>query len=346
MLMHKSSQLNNSIKSIFYQAVAFAFSLSIILLAVPSSASAAAITSRKLTLGSSVASGVTSYSFSFVLPSATTILSAEASICDAPSGTCNIPAGFSVSVPGSAVVAPTNFGSGGTWVVSNATAGKLRMSNATNSGSPTGTSTMGWTGVTNQSAANSTFYARITTYSTSTWTGAIDTGTVAAATAGQITVTANVDEALTFTLASSTVALGTITTGTTGSGTSTMVASTNGATGYAISVNGSTLTAPGGTIPAYVNAGSAAGTAGFGINLVSNTTPTIGTNISGAGSGAASTSPQYNAANSYRFVSGDTVAAAGIATNSNTVSYVANINGATPAGAYTTALTYIATATF
>jgi hypothetical protein len=85
----------------------------------------------------------------------------------------------------------------------------------------------------------------------------------------------------------------------------------------------------------------------FGINLVSNTTPAIGTGVSGSGSGIASAG--YNTANSFKFnVAGDTIASASAPTNSNifTTSYVANIDGATAAGAYSTAITYVATANF
>lgn len=340
--------MKNIIQRLQYSLTAFMMVLAVSLMALTSTVSAAQITSRKLTLGSSVGSAVTTYSFSMVLPTSTTVLSIGVEICDAAAGTCNIPSGFSVSSPGSAAVAPTNIGSGGTWVASNATAGNLRMANASNTGSPSGTTTFGWSSVTNQSAANSTFYARITTYSAANYTGAIDTGTVAASTAGQITVTASVDETLTFTLAAATVSLGTLSTGAANSGTSTMSASTNGTTGYAITVNGVTLTSGGNTIPAYTNAASSPGTAGFGINLVSNSTPSVGANVSGSGSGAPSSSPQYNTTNTYRFATGETVASASAATNSNTftVSYVANIGGATPAGSYSTALTYIATATF
>jgi hypothetical protein len=352
MLMYKhqfkGSAMKKYLQKMSYTLSAFMMALSVSLMALSGTASAAQITARKLTLSSSVASAVTTYTFSMTLPTATTVQSIGVEICTTASGACSIPSGFSVSTPGTAAVAPTGIGSGGTWTASNATPGNLRMANGSNTGAPSGTTTFGWSSVTNQSAANATFYARITTYSASGYTGALDTGTVAASTAGQITVTAAVDETLTFTLASATVALGTLTTGAAGSGTSTMTASTNGQTGYAISVNGTTLTASSGTIPAYTNAASSPGTAGFGINLVSNSTPSVGANVSGSGTGIPSSSPQYDTTNTYRFATGEIVASASAASNTNTytVSYVANISPVTPAGAYSTALTYIATATF
>ncbi len=347
MLMYKHQQITTLLKRSSYQLTAFLFALSSLFIAFGATASAAQMTSRKLTLGSSVGSAVTTYSFSVVLPTATTVQSIGVAICDAPTGTCNIPSGFSVSSPGTVAVAPTNIGSGGTWTASNATAGNLRMANGSNTGAPSGTTTFGWSSVTNQTAANSTFFARITTYSASGYTGALDTGTVAASTAGQITVTASVDEALTFTLAAATVALGALTTSTTGTGTSTMTASTNGATGYAITVNGTTLTATSGTIAALASqTASSQGTSQFGINLLSNSSPSVGSAVSGTGTGAPTAN--YNTTNQFRFVTGDIVASAAAATNSNTytVSYIANVSGAQAAGSYSTALTYIATATF
>jgi hypothetical protein len=352
MLMPKISQIKGKIKNhlqrLSYEFVAFMMFLTVSLMAFTGLASAAQITSRKLTLTSSVASAVTTYTFSFVLPTTgTNILSAEAVICTTASGSCTTPGGFSVT--GSTLPSqPTNLGDASGWTVNTATAGSLRLVKAGNASGPSGTTTITWGNVTNPSATNATFFARITTYSAAGWTGAIDTGTVAASTAGQITVTASVDEALTFTLSTATVALGTITSGsTTGSGSNTMTASTNGQSGYTVTVNGVTLTSGSNTIAALaVQTASNQANSQFGINLVSNTTPSIGSNVSGGGSGTATAN--YGTTNQYRFVTGDSVASAAAATNSNTftVSYVANVSASQAAGAYSTALTYIATAQF
>lgn len=317
-----------------------------VILATTSQVWAAQITSRSLTLGSSAASASTTYTFSFILPSATVLQSFEAVLCTTASGSCTTPTGFSNS---SSTLAsqPTNLGDASGWSVNTSTGGKLRLSKSGNSAAPSGTTTVAFGSVTNPSATNSTFFARLTSYSDASWTTAVDTGTVAASTAGQITVTASIDETLTFTLSSATVALGTLTSSTTGSGTSTMSASTNAGSGYAISVSGSTLTSGANTIAAMAsNAASSQGTGQFGINLKANTTPSVGSNVSGSGSGTATTN--YNTADSFRFVSGDSVASATAATNSNTytVSYIANIAGSQTAGSYATTLTYTATATF
>ncbi len=310
------------------------------------SVSAAQITARSVTIGSSVASAVTSYSFGFTVPSATVIQSASFTACTTASGACTTPSGFSVT--GTTLTAqPTNLGDASGWTVNTSTAGSLRLSKSGNVAAPTGAQTVSFSGVTNPSATNATFFIRITTYSDASWTTSIDTGTVASSTAGQITVTASVDETLTFTLASATVALGTLTTSTTGSGTSAMTVSTNGATGYVVSVNGTTLTSGANTITALGSpTASTQNTKQFGINLMANATPSVGSAVSGTGSGVPAAG--YNTANSYKFVTGETIASASGPTNSNTftVSYIANIDGSTAAGAYSTLLTYIATANF
>ncbi|MDB5167088.1 MAG: exported protein of unknown function [Candidatus Saccharibacteria bacterium] len=340
-----------NVRSFFNKIVSFVAIAALVAVYVPNLASAAAITNRKVVIGSSQLSALTTYVFTFNVPSGTSVGSADFQACTTASGTCTPAPGFSSSAgPATLTSQPTTLGSASGWTINTGTANDLKIS-ATAAAAPGGTSTVSFTNVTNPSSANATFFMRITTYTGTTgsspWTGVIDTGVVAAATAGQITVTANVDESLTFTLSAATVALGTLTTGTTGKdGTTTMVAATNGGTGYSITYTGNSLTSPSGALPAYASSASAAGTAGFGFNLMSNTTPSVGTGVSGSGSGTAFTG--YGTANAFTFNSGDKIASASAATNSNTytVSYVANVAGATPAGSYTTTLNYVATPNF
>jgi hypothetical protein len=334
------------IKRLHYQAFSI-FAISVVTFASFSSvASAAQVTGRTLTIGSSVASASTSYAFTFTVPSATVIKSASFTACTTASGACTIPAGFSIT--GSSLTAqPTGLGAASGWTADTATAGSLRIVNASNATAPSGSQAVSFSAVTNQSPANSTFFVRMTTYSDSAWTTPIDTGTVAASTAGQITVTASIDESVTFTLAAATVPLGALTTVATGANTSSMTASTNAASGYAITINGTTLTSGTNTIAALSSpTASTLNTPQFGLNLMSNTTPAFGTAVSGTGTGVPATG--YNTANQFKFVSGDTVASATVPTNSNTytTTYIANINGAAAAGSYSTALTYIATANY
>lgn len=312
-----------------------------------SSAYAAQITGRKLTLGSSAASASTTYTFNFTLPSSTVLQSFKAQICDAASSTCNAPAGFS---SGSASLGsqPTNLGDASGWSFVS-TAGELRIKKTGNSAAPSGAVTVVFNGVQNPSATNTTFFARLTTYSDDAFTTAVDTGTVAASTANQITITASVDETLTFSISSSSVDFSTLSTGSIASNDSiTMAAATNATSGYTVSyLSAPTLTSGANTIPAMSSAGAVAGTAGFGFNLKANTTPPKGADPTGTGTGTPSTG--YDTADQFSFnTSGAPIASAAGATASNTYkfTFVADISASTKPGNYSTTITFLCTPTF
>lgn len=334
------------IKTLF-QRIIYGFTVVALLMAYyPAVASAAQITGRSVIIGNSAAGATTSYTFNFTVPSATVLQSAAFAACTTASGVCSTPAGFSASTS-TLTAQPTNLGDATGWTVNTASAGSLRLSKSGNVAAPVGSQIVSFSNVVNPSATNATFFIRMTTYSDAAWTIPVDDGTVAASTAGQITVTASVDETLTFTLASATVPLGSLTTSATGSGTSSMTASTNATNGYSITVAGTTLTSGANTITALASpTASSTNAKQFGINLMGNSTPAVGSAVSGSGSGVPAAG--YNTADLFKFVSGDTVASATAPTNSNTftTSYIANIDGVTPPGNYSTVLTYVATANF
>lgn len=341
------TKTNQFLKKVSHVVVALA------VVAVPflyaNQASAAQITARKVTLSTSLSAATNvTYTFNFTVPTTgTSIKSASFQFCTTASGACSIPGSFAA---GSAALAsqPTNLGAASGWTNSNSS-NSIRIVNAANSTNPTGAQTVVFNTVTNPTLANGTFFIRIGTFSDAAWTTPIDTGTVAASTAGAITVNATVDEALTFTLSSATISLGALTSGATGSnGTVTMTASTNAASGYAITYSAPNSLRSGSTdITAYTNGTSAPGTEGFGFNLMSNSTPSVGAGVSGAGGATAQAG--YNTTNQYSFTpAGATIASVGVPSNTNvfTISYVANISPVTPAGAYTTTVTYVATPNF
>jgi hypothetical protein len=326
-----------------------------------SSASAALITSRTLTLStSSAAAGAatTTYTLTFTLPSATVLQSFDIEVCETASDTCTTPTGFDST--SSTIDQPTNLGDPTGWTVDAATAGKLRLTNGSNVAAPSSSQTVVFNNVQNPTTANESFFGRMTSYSDDSYTTAIDSGVVAASTTEDISLTGTVDETLVFqtgtsgtcgALTGASVDFGTFSSALTSTGTSLMCASTNGVTGYAITINGSTLTcltcASTPTIAALASqAASAVDTAQYGINLKNNATPVIGAEVIGGGSALATVN--YATADQYRFVSGDSVSAVAEATDSNlfTVSYIVNIPGAQPAGIYTSTMTFIATATF
>lgn len=324
--------------------------MAMVLAYFPSLASAAQITDRSVVIGTSQSSALTSYNFSFTLPSSTTVQSVKLQACDTAAGACTqtgAASGFSSSTPATLNGAPTGLGSGGTWTIDTSDATSLRILNSSNTGTP-GVATVNFDSVVNPSAANSTFFIRITSYSDDAWTTPIDAGVVATSTAGQITVNASVDETLTFTLSSATVSLGTLTSSSTGANTSALTVATNANAGYSVGYNGTTLTSGLNTIDAMaVSAASTQNSKQFGINMMANTTPAIGSDISGAGTGVISAG--YGVADQFKFnTSGEVIATATGPTNANTftTSYIANIDDITAAGLYSTVITYTATANF
>jgi hypothetical protein len=355
--------MNASSQNLTRRLAQVAIGALLVYLIVPFAANAAQITGRSLTLGSSAPLASTSYTFNFTVPTTgTVVLSWEAQICTTPSGACSMPSGF---VNSSSITQPTGLGSASGWTGNTATAGSLRMSNAGNATNPSGSQTVIFNAVTNPSTPNQTLYARMTTYSAANWTGAIDTGTVAASTANQIQLSGTMDESLVFctgtsitgtncaTASGSSVSLGTFSSTATKTGTSVMAASTNSQSGYSITLTGTTLTSGSNTITAMgtqsangAPAASSIGTSQFGLNLRSNTTPAVGADLSGAGIGTYGTN--YGTSNSFRFFTGDSVATSASATDANafTVSYIVNVAGGQPAGAYTANMTYICTANF
>lgn len=349
---------------IILRQVTYGFVAIVSLLAYfPNLASAGQVTARSVKIGSSLPNALTTYNFLFTLPTASTIQSVKFQACDTASGACTqtgAASGFSSSTGGPATLAqaPTGLGAAGSWTINTADSTSLRIVNASNSGNP-GAADVRFNNVHNPSAANSTFFIRITTYTGSDWTtGATDSGVVASSTAGQITVNANVDETLTFTLANASITLtpNPLSASTTGRGTSAMTVATNAANGYSVTYTGTTLTAAGttgGTITAMSSGGASAtgdgtGLSQFGMNLRQNTT-LGGTDKSGIGTGG-TYGTNYGTIDNFRFVpaGGEEVAKSATPTNANTftTTYIANIASTTPAGAYVGNVNYVATANF
>lgn len=239
--------------------------------------------------------------------------------------------------------------------------------------------------VKNPTIKNQTFFVRIATYSSFDATGtAVDAGSVAAATADPIQLSGVMPESLVFCtgatvgldVATSTVPdCTTATSGTitfnqlfsptdTATSSSQMAASTNAGFGYAITVNGPTLTSGSNTITGMGSAtGSVRGTSQFGLNLKANTSAVAasfpGTSadpapVANGNNYKGEAAAGYNTADTFKFTPGDVVADSynGYVQGTNTaasdaqiytVSYIANVPGSQPAGTYSTTLTYVCT---
>lgn len=164
-----------------------------------------------------------------------------------------------------------------------------------------------------------------------------------------VTISATVNPTLTLAISSASVALGTLSSGAASTGSHTISVSSNATAGFAVTYNGPTLTSGANTIAAYATpTASSPGTAGFGINLKSNSSPSVGANPT-TNAGTCGIAADYNTANSFTWIAGTTTPVTSVTAPADcvyTVSYVANISTVTPAGAYTSATTYVAAGTF
>jgi hypothetical protein len=192
----------------------------------------------------------------------------------------------------------------------------------------------------------------------STSTG--DSGTIAvpivAGTAADenVVITATVAPSITFTNDDAAIGFGTLSTsavtyanaGATGSGTDTtahtMVIVTNATSGYTLTYTGALLTSGANDINAATISSDADGTAGTEQFAISGT-------LTGTETGAMQSLYDHATPN-WKFVAGATTtiasSTAAVTSDSIAMHYLANISGITPAGDYTTTLTYLATANF
>lgn len=129
---------------------------------------------------------------------------------------------------------------------------------------------------------------------------------------------------------------------------SQMAVGTNASGGFAITANGIPLSAGTSVIDApSTPTESILGTNQFGINLVANDAPVIGSNPEGTWANAV-TSPDYSVPNRYKYVPGDVIAYSPDVSlmKKFTVSYIVNSDESLQAGVYTTTITYIASGRF
>jgi hypothetical protein len=349
-------------------------------------AHAAPITPRSTTLGSSEGGVSTTYTWGFTGGTATTMRAIKFQICDSPLQTtaCTIPTGATIAVATFVTGAPTSGGNIASWAISgtqNAT--QVIISNATGMAGNTAL-VVRFTGVTNPSAANTSFYTRITTYTDTAASlpsaNGQDFGATAVSTGTEISVNANVQESLNFSVGSTgtcgsisgaTVNIGNnpgtdnvLSSSAATAGTSVMCINTNALTGYVITYVSNQTSSNGFTNGTYTISDNSSGTnftaatSGgadyFGINLRANNGgsggPTAGADPSG---GVAPTSygTGYGTANTYAFVRGTQTTLVSQTTGATantlyTVTYAAQAGTSTAVGAYQVRMNYIATGTF
>jgi hypothetical protein len=327
------------------------------------------------TTSKAAATGV-SYAFTFQPGTTSTIGSLKFEICDSPleSVGCAASASGGVNSNGADASAATFTSltgtgcTGGTWAVgagtgpgTSGTSRKLTNSGSAVSPTTAQTCVLTFGAIVNPAGNNQHYYLRLTTYSDTAYTTEVDFGGFALMTAQDLTITAAVQESLTFCIGDTSssgcaspgtgaISLATgsgcpiLSTSNVCTGVAYMAASTNANAGYSITFKGTTFTGPSDTITETGSGGatSSPGSKQFGL---------AGTAISGGGSGAWNATYNFGTNGSkYTFQNATTtnIASAGAATAENiyTITYAANVSNTTKPGQYTSTFNYVATGLF
>jgi hypothetical protein len=323
-----------------------------------SSAQAAPIGQRSVKLSNAEASRTNvTYELTLDRPTSGTLGSIRLQICTNnpfPGEPCTVPAGLDF------VGSTVSFESGITGMsVSPLTTANELILTKTPSAEPNGLIVVRVSGVTNPSN-NGTQFARIQTYPTDDATGPPeDEGGAAFVINRRFNVSTEVPPFLTLCVGKQLTGfscsqsvetfldLGEFSSNAHKSDTSQILLATNAQYGVNLFLTGSTLTSGSNVIPAMTtNASPQLNKSQFGINLRYNSSLSNGANPVGAG--IVAPTANYNQPNSFRFVSGETIAQSSNSTDYSklTVTYLVDINKDQKPGIYNSTIIYIATASF
>jgi hypothetical protein len=312
---------------------------------------------RSLFVVDTTPGATTSYTINFEFHTLTTVGSIDILFCfdPIPDHPCDAPTGMDAS---HAVLASQTGETG--FSISRESTNEIVLSRTPSLVGPE-PSTYTFNNIVNSTTTTESFSARLSDYASTNANGTlIDLGSVISEIQTPITLETQVPPILDFCLAQQVTAdcamadggnysdMGDLSSGLTLSASSQMAAGTNATNGYVITANGPTMTAGLNTIAALKNpAPSNPGTNQFGINLVENTTPDIGSDPDGAATNTI-LGPNYEIPNEFVYNSGDVVAESiGVSLIRRfTVSYIVNSAANLPAGVYTTTLTFICSGRF
>ena len=396
-------KIKTNVRRLAYASLALLTVGATLLPALSGSASAAQVQARDITMSSSAVGATnTTYEVGFNIATTGAVQGVVVDFCsNTPiiGDSCTAPTGFTVGTPTVTTSGGNNTGLSGSWTAAAGNSGRtLSITNASG-GSITAATPIIFTlsTATNPTTLGS-FYARVFTFATSgavtTWlgttngssqAGVVDSGGIALSTAAQITVTAKVQETLTFcvyTQANCGAGGTAVTLGDTNGVLSTAGAFVDKTTKFDIATNAGgaspaatvrfkapTLTAGSNTIATIGATGtaSAPGTSQFGL-CAYRATGTILTLVApynnGAADGGAACSGTTQSAgtgtpggtNSALFAFDTTPAATTFgddlatinagSSNTGRLAFVGNVSPTQPAGIYTSTFTFVATAIY
>ncbi len=319
---------------------------------------AAELLLRNISVSSGLPGVVTTHNYSFTIQSVAPLGSIAFLYCEntpVAFQPCDSPVGLDLS----GAVLSTQTGNTGFIIDTvNSTANKLIITRAAAAGAPVA-STYSFSGIINPTNAPHSEFIQLSTYSSTDGTGAVlDVGSVAYAVNQALDVSAYIPPFLNFCVGvtvaldcTSTVGdsidVGIISKTAANSASSQFSTATNDPSGYVVYALGNTMTSGNNIIPALsFPLPSVAGSSQFGLNLRSNTSPSIGQEPFGVGTGLPTLN--YNFPNFYTYNSGDAIASSTLSSDYTrmTVSYLINAAGPQPPGVYSTTLTYLATVSF
>jgi hypothetical protein len=317
---------------------------------------ASPLSSRSVTLGSSLPSANTTHRFGFTIPGIAPVGSVEFEYCDnSPfiGEICTAPPGLNLS----GAVLSGQTGETGFSIHPSSTSNRLVITRA-----PVATSalpvTYTFSNAINPNGSNKTVFVRLSTFaSTDASGGRLDSGAVVFSTASAVTVQGYVPPYLTFCVGvtvtldctsgfGSRLDFGILTPAQTRFLSSEFSGATNDVGGFSTSVTGVTMTSGNNTIPALVSAQSSQpGVGQFGMNLRANSAPIVGQDSQGPGSSIAQ--PPLDTPNIFAF-NNQIVTISSVPTDFRkfTASYIVNVAPSQKPGIYSTTLTYIAVAAF
>lgn len=336
----------------------------------------AALTNAKLQINNSQASATNvTYAFYFTTSVTTAIKQIGIKFCTTPGAyddACTVPSSFN---PGSPTLSSDNLaGTGRTVTDPNASGERMRIVVGTPSAQSTQGVILTFTGVTNSSTINTTFYTRITTYS-DTGSTPIDYGQAVAAIldTGSLAVTATVDPNLTFAIAgvssggtvnsatanitttAATIPFGTMAVATPKIGATDVTVTTNAGSGYTVTAShsGTLATAPltsgSNTINSFsgTNASPATWSSPAGSTANTNTGyfgyTTESTSLCTGTAGRFSSNKWAGSTNSGQEV---ICSPTGVSSQTTRLGWQAEVNAIQPAGGYTGTVILIATPTY
>ncbi len=324
----------------------------------PVGAIALRLQDRGLFMLSTLPGATTTYTVSYQYSSPDPVGSVDMLFCISPIPyeACVTPPGLDVS--GATLSSQT--GETGFSILSK-TANRIVLTRAPAAITASGLSAYTFNNIVNPSGTNQSFSIRLQTHSSVDASGSqIDFGSIKGQVTNAIVIETQVPPMLVFCLAQQVqlgctgtdntyyTDMGTLSPSDTLTAHSQMAVGTNATGGFAITVNGNPPSAGTNVIDAPTTPTvSTPGTNQFGINLVANSDPVVGSNPEGTFTNAVPTT-DYGEQNKYKYVPGDVVAYSPNVSlmKKFTVSYILNSSPNLRAGVYTTTITYIASGRF